>query len=142
MSDPGPTSMRQVTLIDARAPDKPLIRANLYRDFPAAKLEQIEMDWADARQLAADAEQAVGLAPLEHAHWDWRNKRDSIKAGRHLAVVAECEGDIQGAMAVLRSPRVARLGAAHVVYVDYIEAAPWNLKAFAPQPRFLVLARC
>jgi len=137
MSDPWPTSIRRVRLIDARPPDRPIVPANLYRDFPADRLDEIEMDWANARQLAVDAEQAVGLAPLEHAHWDWRSKRDSIKTGQHMAVVVECEGDVQGAMAVLRTPRVARLGAAHVVYVDYIEAAPWNLKAFAFQPRFL-----
>jgi hypothetical protein len=137
MSDPLPTSMRRVTLIDVRLPDRPATAASLYRDFPAEKLDVIEMDWANARQVAADAEQAVGLAPLEHAHWDWRNKRDSIKTGHHLAVVVECEGDLQGAMAVLRTPRAARLGTGHVVYVDYVEAAPWNLKAFASQPRFL-----
>jgi hypothetical protein len=126
-----------VRLIDARATDRPLVLANLYRDFPADKLELIEIDWADARQRAADSDQAVGLAPLEHAHWDWRNKRDSIKTGHHMAVVVEYEGDIQGAMAVLRIPREARLGVGHLVYIDYVEAAPWNLRAFANQPRFL-----
>jgi hypothetical protein len=54
-----------------------------------------------------------------------------------MAVVVECDGEIQGAMAVLRTPQSARLGSGHVVYVDYLEAAPWNLKAFATEPRFL-----
>lgn len=137
MPELGPSSIRRATLIDARLPSKPVISANLYRDFPASKLDVIEAEWANARQLAADTEQAIGLAPLEHSHWDWRNKRDSIKTGRHMAVVVECEGDIQGAMAVLRTPRPARLGTAMVVYVDYVEAAPWNLRTFALQPRFL-----
>ena len=137
MSEPGPTSMRQVSLIDARAPDRPLVRAHLYRDFPANKLEQIEMVGPTLDNLPQTRNRQWGLAPLEHAHWDWRNKRDSIKTGRHMAVVVECEGDIQGAMAVLRTPRRARLGSAHVVYVDYLEAAPWNLRTFANEPRFL-----
>jgi hypothetical protein len=136
MTSSVPVSVLQVRLIDARTPDR-LVHASLIRDFPANKLDVIESDWADARQQAADAEQAFGLAPLEHAHWDWRNKRDSIKTGRHMAVVVECDGDIQGAMAVLRIPRPSRLQPGNVVYVDYLEAAPWNLRAFASQPRFL-----
>ena len=131
------TSVREVKLIDGRTADRPYTRARLYRDFPASKLDAIEATWADARELAANADEALGLAPLEHAHWDWRNKRDSIQKGTHMAVVVECEGDLQGAMAVLRTPRPARLGNGHVVYVDYLEAAPWNLRAFSSQPRFM-----
>jgi hypothetical protein len=37
------------------------------RDFPAEKVDMIESEWADARQLAADAEQAVGLHSLPQA---------------------------------------------------------------------------
>jgi hypothetical protein len=40
-------------------------------------------------------------------------------------------------MAVLGTPRRARLGGGHVVYVDYVESAPWNLKGTVVSPRFL-----
>jgi hypothetical protein len=77
------------------------------------------------------------LAPLEHSHWDWRHKADSVEAGTHMLVAVECDNEIQGLMAVLRLPRPARLGDGHLVYVDYVESAPWNLKGVVDPPRFL-----
>ena len=46
-------------------------------------------------------------------------------------------GEVQGVMAVDRTLRPARFGNDRVVYVDYLEAAPWNLKGIADPPRFL-----
>ena len=132
-----PSSFRKVNLIDARAPGKPLVEAELSRDFPFAELDKIESDWADARTGAAAATGAAGLAPLEHAHWDWRNKADSVRAGLHLLVAVEFRWRIQGIMAVLQAVRPARLDSKRLVYVDYVEAAPWNLKAVTSSPQFL-----
>jgi hypothetical protein len=131
-----PSSRRVVHLIDARVSGRPLVEADLYRDYPAAELEAIEARWAQAREEAAAAGFVQGLAPLEHAHWDWRNKAESVEAGRHMLLAVERDGVAQGLMAVLRVPRNARLGTGQVVYVDYVEAAPWNLKGSAIQPRF------
>jgi hypothetical protein len=130
-------SRRTVKLIDARAADRASIGAEVYRDYPPAQLDVIERLWADARERAAVAGLAAGLAPLEHEHWDWRNKRDSVETGRHLLVAVECEGEAQGLMAVLRTPRPGQLGGGQVVYVDYLESAPWNLKSSTVSPRFV-----
>jgi len=75
-----PSSRRTVHLIDARVPARPLIAADLYRDYPAVELEVIEARWAQARDEAAIAGLVQGLTPLEHAHWDWRNKAESVDA--------------------------------------------------------------
>jgi hypothetical protein len=132
-----PSSRRTVHLIDARLPTRPLVKADLYRDYPVAELETIETHWAKARDEAATAALVQGLTPLEHVHWDWRNKAESVEAGRHMLLGVECDGAVQGLMAVLRLPRRARLGTGQVVYVDFVEAAPWNLRGSAAQPRFL-----
>lgn len=131
-----PSSRRTVHLIDARIPARPLIAGDVYRDYPAVELEIIEARWAQARDEAAVAGLVHGLTPLEHAHWDWRNKAESVDAGRHMLLAVECDGEAQGLMAVLRRPRPARAGAGQVVYVDYVEAAPWNLKGSTVLPRF------
>jgi hypothetical protein len=70
---------------------------------------------------------------LEHSHWDWRSKRASVASGHHRIVVMECRGEVQGIMAVLRDPKASRLGAGAVLYVDYLEAAPWNLGLTGPR---------
>jgi hypothetical protein len=128
---------RWVRLLDNRVDDRPPIAASIYRDYLAHQLEEIEASWAEARDLAAEHGHAAGLAPLEHAHWDWRNKADSVEAGRHMLVALEVDGEVQGLMALLSLPRSARLDNGAVLYVDYLEAAPWNLKSFAERPRFV-----
>jgi hypothetical protein len=121
-------SRRAVKLLDARSPERLLVNAELLRGLPAHELDALEASWGEARRQ---------LGYLEHTHWDWRNKAEGVETGRYLLVAAACAGEIQGVMAVCRAPKPARLGNGHVLYVDYLEAAPWNLKAVADQPRFL-----
>jgi hypothetical protein len=131
------SSSRAVKLIDARAAVGPLVPATVYREFPSAELDGIESVWSIARERAEAERLAAGLAPVEHAHWDWRNKVDSVEAGHHMLVAVECHGEVQGIMAVLRGPRHSRHTNEPIVYIDYLESAPWNLKGFSTQPRFL-----
>lgn len=122
---PGPSSHRHVMLADGRSPERLLVQAVLHRDCPPHYLDAIEDEWAGARERAAEEGPAAGF---EHAHWDWRNKAPSVEAGIHLLVAIECDGAPQGVMAVQRMPLRSRLSEGHVVYVDYLETAPWNLK--------------
>ena len=131
-----PSSHREVKLIDNRVAGRPPIISHLYRDYPANELDTIEVKWGQAREQASMAENVAGLGPLEHEHWDWRNKAGSVKAGHTMLVAVECEGEAQGIMAVLVTPRPGRLENSHVVYVDYLESAPWNLRRFTASPRF------
>jgi len=133
----GITDHRWVNLLDNRVASKPGIRASVYRDYPASDLDDIEARWAKSREMAAQRGQTAGLTLLEHGHWDWRNKAESVEAGRYMLVAVECDGDIQGLMAIPRIPRRARLCDGILVYVDYLEIAPWNLKGAVDPPRFL-----
>jgi hypothetical protein len=102
----GPSFLRHVKLVDGHSVGRPFVAAQVYRDYPFIELENLEARWANAREQAAAAGLVTGLAPLEHAHWDWRNKADSVEAGRHMLVAVECDGQAQGIMAVLRTPRL------------------------------------
>ena len=73
-------------------------------------------------------------------HWDWRCK---LKEMRGLLTGAtfciEGEGATQGLMAVdiasrraLHEPQKGQ----HLVYVEYLEAAPWNRREHSAKPRF------
>ncbi|WP_339749612.1 hypothetical protein [uncultured Maricaulis sp.] len=62
-------------------------------------------------------------------HWDWRVKLRDIEkrlANRSFALV--CEGMTQAMMTVdlTKRARLAGQQTQHLVYIDYIEAAPWN----------------
>ncbi len=45
--------------------------------------------------------------------------------------------EAQGLMAVLRAPQRSRLSGEPLVYVDYLESAPWNLRIGSTPPRFM-----
>jgi hypothetical protein len=128
----GPASHRWVSLIDGQSAERVLVQACLYRDIPAHFLDDLEEQWTAARERAAS-----GLASLEHAHWDWRNKAHSVETGVHMLIAVERNGDWHGVMAVQRTPLRSRLGDGHVVYVDYLETAPWNLRRPGQTPQFL-----
>ena len=125
------TTPRAVRLIDGRDPNRPFIAAQLRRDCPAELLDTVEREWAVAR------EQLAAVTPLDHAHWNWRNKAESVSNGQHNLLAVECENQVQGLMVVVRAPRAAVLGPGSLVYVDYLEAAPWNLRAGTAEPRFI-----
>jgi hypothetical protein len=140
-----PSSRRVVHLIDAQAPGRPLTESYVYRDCPPSVLDTVESDWAKARKRVAWSifeQNLLGgaggeVAPLEHTHWDWRNKAESVAAGLHMLVAVESQCDVQGMMAVLRTPRHSQASGKDVVYVDYLESAPWNLKISSSLPRFV-----
>jgi hypothetical protein len=100
----------------------------LTRGFPAipAYLDMVEQQWAAERAALVTALQAHSET-LESAHWDWRNK--ARRQGEHCLVAIECEGQIQGIMAVQNLLRRSVLTPnAWVLYVDYVEVAPWNYR--------------
>jgi hypothetical protein len=72
-------------------------------------------------------------------HWSWANK------SRHLQFVAyegygiRFDNDWQGLLLVSTAGHVAQIGADRLkplVYVDFIETAPWNQPEMAGTPRF------
>jgi len=92
----------------------------------------IERVWAPERARLA-AELAVQGEALESAHWRWTNKVARLP-NWHCLVTIECEGQVQGIMAVESLLRPSRLSPnSWVLYVDFIESAPWNYRV--PQDR-------
>ncbi len=128
---------RACFLADGRIDPPVAISATLIRDFPLDRLPDVERRWSPARDQLALAMVAASLH-LESGHWNWRNKERSVSSNKLRLIAVECEGDVQGLMALATQPRPAALppdGA--VVYVDYIESAPWNLRQPVQSPHFL-----
>lgn len=132
-----PTTRRLVRLVDAQQGHLPVVLVDLYRDWPPENLEIVEARWATARTGLAAVLSQSGVDLPEHSHWDWRNKSESVADGHHRLVAVIANEESQGLMAVQTSPRWARTDDGEVVYVDYLEAAPWNLRHAAAPPRFL-----
>ena len=68
--------------------------------------------------------QASG-SDLESSHWNWKFKVERVERGESMLFAVECEGAIQGLMAIPSVPRLSLLTPGQsVVYVDYLETAP------------------
>lgn len=74
-------------------------------------------------------------------HWDWRKKVDALR-GRRLAnpgFSIVCDGVTQGMMIVDTVKKRCRVGSQkgkHLVYVEFVENAPWNRKELFDAPRY------
>ena len=120
---------RDVFLIDGRTDPPVRVPAVLIRHLSPDRLKEVEDLWGPERGIVQEALAQLGV-DMEHGHWDWRNKIERAVKGELLITGLECEGELQGLIAVAARPRYAALlPGSQALYVDYIESAPWNLKA-------------
>lgn len=121
--------LRPTRIADTRVSPPVLIPAALIRNFPHTQLAAVEAAWAPARRVLAGSLRRAGIT-LESGHWDWSNKITRVERGELVLHAIECEGEVQGLMATKSLPRPALLAPGQaVVYIDYLEAAPWNQRA-------------
>lgn len=119
------------------------VDAELIEGIGEGELRSVETEWKPVinsrlRQLVAQG--SPWSEWPENWHWDWRKKLDKIRgllAFRSLALISE--NQVQGLMLLAmagHSCRIPEQAKKDLVYVDYLETAPWNRKAIVPQPRF------
>ena len=66
-----------------------------------------------------------------HFHWDWTRKEADLRALAFTFFGISCNDKLQGLMKLATVGHVGRLAdqkGKPVVYVDYVETAPWNIK--------------
>jgi len=116
-----------------------MVAANLVEGVTGEMLEQAELAWAALRIEAARRLQAAGRETPQHWHWDWRRKSARINLLAYRCFGIECGGEMQGLMLVNLTNHVSRMDGQQgkpLVYVDYLEVAPWNVKELTPEPRY------
>lgn len=134
--DSGTILRSAVFLSDGRSDAPAVVSASLIRDLPPDRLVAVEEMWGPQRGIIREALAQVG-GSMQHAHWDWRDKIDRAVKGQLLLSAIECDGEIQGLIAVAARARFAcLLPGAQALYVDYIETAPWNLRTAVSPPRY------
>lgn len=111
-----------------------LVDADIFDEVTLAHFIETQAEWrpivlAAARALSQKPNQGI-LIP-RHFHWDWTRKEAELKllAVRFYGVAYE--GQLQGIMKVETVAHTCRLPEQQgkpLVYIDYIEVAPWNIK--------------
>jgi hypothetical protein len=128
---------RPTRLADNRASPPVFIPATIIRQFPTDRLTEIEAIWSPARVEVATLLQSTGF-DLESSHWDWTGKAERVATGELSLIAVECEGQVQGLMAIPHQSRLSVFSPGkRLVYVDYLEAAPWNQRVPGQSPSFL-----
>ena len=144
--------MSQEILILERSSGQ-FVPAIFHEDLSADQLAEAETQWKPVRTQAVDRMRAAGktdheiLRLVQHAHWDWLLKaqavRESLLSTRCFGI--ELSGQWQGLVMIQLAGRPAELEPDRgrpVVYAEFLEIAPWNLKMMVAEPKFgLVGAR-
>jgi hypothetical protein len=114
------------------------VEAELFDEVTVEHFIETQQEWRPlvlkaARQLVAHGSRE--LIP-QHFHWDWTTKAPELSVLANNFYGIRCENKLQGLMKLqtvgpfcrCRLPEQADKA---LVYVDYVEVAPWNLKTLA-----------
>jgi hypothetical protein len=129
-------SQTQIFLVDGRTNE--LCEAVLCEGIQDKHLNDFENTWRPWLDKAFV--QNPMLPRQESRHWDWRKKVGYIKGLLAYPTFAiECIGQTQGLMIVDTTTHQCRLigqSKKPLVYVEYIETAPWNRSSLTNPPKF------
>lgn len=119
-----------------------IVAAHLVEGIDETHLEDVERSWLPVLLEGLQRLVASGKPrrewPQSH-HWNWRSKVEHTRgllAYRGFAI--ECQERTQGLMLVKLSElcKLQEQRGKPLVYVDYLETAPWNQRELVDQPRF------
>ena len=122
--------------------------ATLVENVDQAELVKAEASWKPVREAAVSLLRGQGLTDLQiagrlqHAHWDWVAKVPAawLPGFEWFKLVGIKHDDLwQGLLLLETAKRAACLSPDRgkpLVYVDYLESAPWNLADFVERPKY------
>jgi hypothetical protein len=110
------------------------VNAEIFDEVTLAHFIETQSEWrpvvlAAARALSQQPNQAT-LIP-RHFHWDWTRKEAELKLLAVKFYAVAHTGKLQGIMKVETVAHTCMLSEQQgkpLVYIDYLESAPWNIK--------------
>jgi len=117
------------------------VAAILHKELDELEIIDVETAWSPERLKSLRELRQRGVAANnlpQHVHWNWAMKAvqfSGVLAYRSFGI--EAAGKMQGLMMVCLTGKNARLDpdkGKPLVYVDFIETAPWNAKEFTSTP--------
>lgn len=123
--------MTTTRLLDRQS--KTLVEAELIPDLSAVQLIAVEDVWREFRDEAMVRAVVQGASVPEHNHWRWDKKAYELRFTAYRCLGISRDDRIQG-LAMCSTLAMPGRSASHrgkpVLYVKYIESAPWNLVAY------------
>ncbi len=113
------------------------VEAELFDEVTVEHFLETKREWRSVVVEAAKVMLKSG-SPREgvprHFHWDWSSKESDLRVLAYNFFGISCGGKLQGLMKLEtagRSGRLAEQKGKPLIYVDYLETAPWNIKPLA-----------
>jgi hypothetical protein len=135
-------SSRTEVLIFHRS-SKDYVPAVLIDGVSKEEIETAEKLWRPEIQKAVKHMESKNIPEdqrPQHGHWDWKKKHDAVNnllAYQILGV--ECESTMQGLILIQTAGVFSRIPTQKgngLVYVMFVEVAPWNSSLIMPEPRY------
>jgi|SRR5947209_4519668 len=117
-----------------------LVEADLVDELSNDDLINAHLDWGPARLEGLKRLREAGRPWPEHWHWDWSKKADLLDLLAYHCFGIVHGGRMQGLMMVSTIAGKGRLPGQvgkPVLYIEYLESAPWNYRELAEKPEFL-----
>jgi hypothetical protein len=118
------------------------VAAWLHDEITPLDLLDAEIAWTPERMKAIAGMLRAGVAETDlpqHRHWNWWEKSYELRVASTRAFGIQCDGQWQGLMMTAARGYFARLGnppGKPLLYVKYLESAPWNVEIFTPRPKY------
>lgn len=115
-----------------------LVTAQILPIVSAPELIAVEAEWGKYRAGDKQSGNPAGKGIPEHNHWNWAEKSSDLRFTAYRCLGIECEGDVQGLILVstlAASGRHKKHLGKPVLYVKYLESAPWNLSDYVGDER-------
>lgn len=107
------------------------VEAVLHSRVPAERVSATEAVWKPHRGALGDA--------IEHGHWDWHLKVGLLANPAVRCLAIEHAGTIQGMLMLVEAGHISRHPSEWgrpLVFVEYLESAPWNVRAAVQAPAY------
>jgi hypothetical protein len=124
-----------------RRQDRAVLDAVLHTELAPSVLFDTEKEWGPIRREAArNLHTARRMAEIpQHFHWDWGSKSQKLHLLAYRCFGIEYDSKFQGLLMVKLAGVEARLEpdkGRPLVYIDFLESAPWNLHGIVNTPLY------
>lgn len=110
------------------------VEAELFDDVTLDDFNESQATWRPVLWQAAAIMKLAGKPLPRYKHWDWRTKSAALGRLDVSFYGIKCGGHLQGLMKVdtgtLERCRIDAQKGQDLVYVDYVETAPWNIPEY------------
>jgi hypothetical protein len=117
-----------------------LVEAELIDELSKDDLVRAHLEWAPVRLEALKRLREAKRPWPEHWHWDWSKKAGMLDLLAYRCMGIECRGAVQGLMMLSTLAAKGRLAGQEgkaVLYIEFLETAPWNLRDLVGTPQLL-----